>query len=533
MFVSVLLSGPSSYTVFVVLALITLTSYVLSRSRYFRFGSYLLSYAFTSIGYATIYLGTANSIESAITSTVHIALIFSSAILSPGAYLVLAILSSIATFTSPLYSNLPVAANENYLRTGGIVVVINAMLYGISVLRAQLDTVRDREVEKAHQHMEEAKSDLAAINEKHAVELENANQQVQSRVNRLHSIAEISQTISDNAGRELAELLTVVASTTSDKLGFYHVGIFLLDENRQYAVLRAANTKSKGGLQMLARHHQLKVGGTGIVGYVSQSGQPRIALDTGADAVFFNNPDLPNTRSEMALPLKVGTQVVGVLDVQSTLSSAFSEEDLTTFSTLANQLATVILAMQEGESGKSTSRTANRQKVAFSHDDNQTGFSYLPDGTISSPLSLQGSSVEKAVISGDVVVQDASTKSNISVLSVPVKVRDEVIGLIHIESTDTGRKWTDDEVAMVQSVSERAALALENARLFEETARRARQERVVAEVTSRIGESSDFERILHTTIETLGRTLGATRTFIQLETPSSDQENKSEMGADE
>ena len=73
-----------------------------------------------------------------------------------------------------------------------------------------------------------------------------------------------------------------------EKLGFYHVGIFLLDENREFAVLRAAN--SEGGQRMLSRHHQLKVGGIGIVGYVSQGGRPRIALDTGSDAVFFNNP---------------------------------------------------------------------------------------------------------------------------------------------------------------------------------------------------------------------------------------------------
>ena len=69
---------------------------------------------------------------------------------------------------------------------------------------------------------------------------------------------------------------------------------------------------------------------------------------------------------------------------------------------------------------------------------------------------------------------------------------------------------------MVQAISDRAALALENASLFEATERRAAQERVVADVTSRIGESNDMERILQTTIQELGRTLGAARTFIQL-----------------
>ena len=78
---------------------------------------------------------------------------------------------------------------------------------------------------------------------------------------------------------------------------------------------------------MLERRHQLRVGGTGIVGYVSQSGRPRIALDTGSDAVFFNNPDLPQTHSEMAIPLKYASQVIGVLDIQSAQPSAFKDED--------------------------------------------------------------------------------------------------------------------------------------------------------------------------------------------------------------
>jgi GAF domain-containing protein len=87
---------------------------------------------------------------------------------------------------------------------------------------------------------------------------------------------------------------------------------------------------------------------------------------------------------------------------------------------------------------------------------------------------------------------------------------------------DSNRKWSNDEIGMIQSISERAALALENARLFEETARRADQERVISQVTSRISESTDISRILQTTIEELNRTLGATRTFVQLSQDDND-----------
>jgi putative methionine-R-sulfoxide reductase with GAF domain len=93
-----------------------------------------------------------------------------------------------------------------------------------------------------------------------------------------------------------------------------------------YAVLSAAN--SEGGQKMLERNHKLRVGQVGIVGYVAGAGKPRIALDTGSDAIYFNNPDLPETRSEMALPLiQTGGQIVGVLDIQSIEPNAFNPED--------------------------------------------------------------------------------------------------------------------------------------------------------------------------------------------------------------
>ncbi|MBV5349912.1 GAF domain-containing protein, partial [bacterium] len=126
--------------------------------------------------------------------------------------------------------------------------------------------------------------------------------------------------------------------------------------------------------------------------------------------------------------------------------------------------------------------------------------------------------LEEALATGEITMQAQPSKSNPSILAVPVKFRDQVIGIIHIEATETNRKWTKDEITVVQSISERAAFALENARLFEETSRRAKQEETIAHITSQIGASTDFNRILQTTIEELGRTLGATRTFIQLET---------------
>ena len=522
---SALLSRPRSIGVFLILGSITLTSYVLSRTKYYRLGAYIFTYAFTAIGYIRIYQGTANSIESSIFSTVIISLIFSSVLLSQRGFLSLAILSTMAAFLAPLYSNSPITEAESIGRTGGIVLAVGAILYGIQIFRANLEKESLKELTDTNRELEDITTNLEQRIETRTLELERANQQVQVRAARLQIISEISQEITSNVDQQPKELLNHIVRSVSGKLGFYHVGIFLLDENREFAVLHAAN--SEGGQRMLNRRHQLKVGGIGIVGYVSQSGRPRIALDTGSDAVFFNNPDLPKTHSEIALPLKYGTTIIGVLDVQSTLPSAFNDEDTNLLSTLTNQIAIVIitiLANERADFGLS-SQKINKRSEKLKSEQMQSGYSYLPDGTISSAILASNPSIDQAIASGETLILNQPAKNTPSTLAVPVKFRDQVIGVIHIEAAETNRKWTEDEVSMVQSISDRAAFALENARLFEETSRRAEQEETIARVTTQIGASTDFNRILQTTVQELGRALGASRSFIQLGIP---HENENE-----
>ena len=516
---SALLSQPKSIGVFLALGGITLTSYAFSRTKYYRLGAYIFTYAFTAVGFIRIYQGTASSIESSIFSTVSISLIFSSVLLSQRGFLSLAILSTLATFTAPLYSNSPITENDSIARTGGVVLVIGAILYGIQIFRSNLEKESLKELSATNRELEDVTTNLEERIEARTLELEKANQQVQVRAARLQIISEISQEITSNVDQQPKELLNRVARSISEKLGYYHVGIFLLDEYREFAVLRAAN--SEGGQRMLNRHHQLKVGGIGIVGYVAQGGRPRIALDTGSDAVFFNNPDLPKTRSEIALPLKYGSTVIGVLDVQSTYPSAFTEEDANLLSTLTNQIAIVINtipAKEHGGFGLSSQNKNNRGEKLINHQ-MQGGYSYLPDGTISSAIFASNPTIDQAIVTGETVILTQTEKNIPASLAVPVKFRDHVIGIIHIEASEVNRKWTEDEVIMIQAISDRAAFALENARLLEDTSRRAEQEETIASVTTQIGASTDFNLILQTTIQELGRALGTSRSFIQIGMP--------------
>ncbi|MBI5965404.1 MAG: GAF domain-containing protein [Chloroflexi bacterium] len=511
-----LMSRPRSTVIFYFLLGISAVSFLLGKSKFPRAGTLVFSIGFISATYLSLFLGVASNYLTSVLALVPFALIISSALTSRKIFVRLAIFATLLTILAPYYSKTKILPG-NVPEAGGIIFFMGVILYGVTVFRSSIEQTRLEEINTINKELRENKTNLEEHVEERTRLLAEVNQQNQERAKRLLTISEISQDISANVEKQTGDLLAHIARSISEKLGFYHVGIFLLDENREYAVLRAAN--SQGGQHMLERHHQLKVGGTGIVGYVSQGGRPRIALDTGSDAVFFNNPDLPKTRSEIALPLKYGTKVIGVLDVQSTLSSAFKEEDVNILGTLSNQIALIISNGLTAE----TQRHALPSISAIKSTDRkqkQSGYYYLPDGTISTALPANSPILEKALESGETEVLAQPSRGNPPALAVPVKFRDQVIGIIHIQATEETRKWTEDEVAMVQSIADRTAFSLENARLFEETTRRAEQEETIARVTTQIGSSSDFSRILQTTIQELGQALGVSRSFIQLGTPS-------------
>jgi GAF domain-containing protein len=207
--------------------------------------------------------------------------------------------------------------------------------------------------------------------------------------------------------------------------------------------------------------------------------------------------------------------------VQSTVPSAFKDDDANLLSTLANQIAIVIknVLNTEHSAYPLASQNISKPDEKLVRKQKQDGYSYHPDGTISVAAPARNPSLDQAIASGETVILAQPSKGNPPTLAVPVKFRDQVVGIIQIEAVDTNRKWTDDEIALAQAISDRAGFALENARLFEETARRAEQEETIAKVTTQIGASSDFNHILQTTIQELGQALGASRSFIQLSTP--------------
>jgi len=168
--------------------------------------------------------------------------------------------------------------------------------------------------------------------------LQEANYALQRRAIHLETSAEVGQAITSIF--DVDELLAKTMELIRERFGFYHAGIFMLDESGEWAVLREAT--GEAGAQMKAQGHRLAVAETSMVGWTALHRQPRIALDVGKDAVRFANPLLPYTHSEMTLPLIVGEQLQGVLNVQSTEMGAFDEDDVRVLQAMANQVAVAI-----------------------------------------------------------------------------------------------------------------------------------------------------------------------------------------------
>lgn len=357
------------------------------------------------------------------------------------------------------------------------------------------------------------------------VDLEIARRQSEWRANQLLSIGQISKIINNEQKMEI--LLPLITRLVSERFGFYHTGIFLIDDARLFAVLRAAN--SLGGQNMLRRGHKLKVGESGMVGYVARSGQPRIALDVGLDAVFFNNPDLPATRSEMALPLKFRDVTIGVLDVQSEKPGAFTDEDTNILSILADQVA---IAIENTRLLEQTQQALDEAQMLY-RQNLQKGWNSLEveEGVIGYYQSLSGGKkltqplnleeINQAMYRGEVLVFHADGGTREPTLVVPIKLREQIIGVMHIKAPSTERNWTDEEIRLTEAVSERLSLALENARLIEESQRQVIKEQTITEITGKIGASINLENVMLTAVEELGRTIPGSEVVIKLKNENS------------
>jgi len=497
----------------------TLIAYAIARTRAYLVAIFIFSVAYSSIAYISMITekGEANS-SLLILIYVPLGLVVASTFLSWPTVFLLTGLNVGALVATRLFG---VPVPDELIVESGMITVLGVVLILLVNFRKNLEKLRLQEVQEINRDLEDLTVNLEQRVDARTAELEDANKFTSRRATQLQTITELSETILQL--QDLNEIFPAITKLISERFGFYHVGIFLIDGTREFALLQAAN--SEGGQRMLARSHRLKLG-TGIVGYSAQTGDPRIALDVGSDAVYFDNPDLRETHSEAALPMKSRGETIGVLDVQSKETNAFSSEDLQVLTALANQVS---IALENARLLTETrSALAQVQNVydEFTRAEwsrtiskaEQPGFRYNTGRIEMLETEIQSPEVRSAVLSGEIVANQANgSEEKRSTVAVPVKLRGEVIGVIQIESNDPSKTWHEDEVSLVEAVAERAAFAMETTRLFQDARRRAAKEQAISAATARISGAISIENILHATAEELERVLGGSEVLIQFQ----------------
>jgi GAF domain-containing protein/HAMP domain-containing protein len=340
---------------------------------------------------------------------------------------------------------------------------------------------------------------------------------LETRSIELRTAAQIARDAS--LAQNTEDLLSHTTRLIRERFGFYHVGIFLIDDNGEFAVLRAAG--GEAGQLLLANKHKLKVGEVGIVGFVAKTGDPRIALDVGADAVHFKNPLLPYTRSEMALPLKLNERLIGVLDIQSDKVNAFNQDDITIMQILTDQVSVSIertRLLQELE------RNAGEMEQALQEYTSRGWRSLLQQGRKNQGYRYEGINIEpvfnpppenlKALTAGTSVIIKGDHGKPGNILAVPIRLRGQTLGTLNLRFQ--GNEIPTESIKLIEEAAGRLALALENARLVQEAQRLARRERQINVISAQVQQSTDLETVLLNTIRELGNTLDVPKTFIQI-----------------
>lgn len=378
-----------------------------------------------------------------------------------------------------------VFANSIGLGLGLIVLVILTTIYG-------------RQINLALESQKVLSSELKNNQAMLELQIARRTNDLERRLLQLRTAAEISR--ATGAVLQPKDLMDQVVDLVQERFKLYYVGVFLLDQPGEYAVLQSGS--GEAGKMMLSEGHRLAVGGNSMIGWTTANRQACIALDVGAEAVRFQNPHLPETRSELALPILKGDLVLGAMTVQSTQAKAFDQDDITILQSIADSLAIALenaRLFSEVQSNLDEIQALHRQYLAHSWSE------------ASNHLGEMSYSFEQSSPQTSVVLSEAQPT-----LEVPLVLRDQVIGNLTLE-TKQGNLTTEEQ-AFIDSVTTQAALALENVRLLEETQRRAERERIAAQVSSRVWASNDIHSILRTALKELGDSLQVSEGSIQLET---------------
>jgi GAF domain-containing protein len=344
-------------------------------------------------------------------------------------------------------------------------------------------------------------------------------QQLERRSRYLSASAQVGRTAATFL--DAGTLIQQVVDLIQEQFDLYYVGLFLADGSREWAVLRAGT--GEAGRKMLARDHRHRIG-EGMVGWSIAHAEPRIALEAGEDAVRLATPELPDTRSEAALPLRSRGQVLGALTVQHTEAGAFDSETIIVLQTMADQVAVALHNAYLFEDRQQVLTAIQRAYGQISREAwqeilrSQANMGFRSDGQGLAPVrDVWLPEMEQAVQTGQTVRHNGSNGDR-QPLAIPITVRGQVIGVLDTYKPQATGQWAEEEVLLLEAIADQMGEALESARLYQETQRRASHEEAIRQITERMRSNVDVESLLQNTVAELAKALGAPRAYVRLGT---------------
>ena len=359
--------------------------------------------------------------------------------------------------------------------------------------------------------------------------------QLQVRSDQLMTASEVGRDATSLLDTE--QLIRRTVGLIKESFDLYYVGLFTVDESGEWAVLKAGT--GAAGEAMLRRGHRLSIGRglsapteerRSMIGWCITNNQARIALEALDDPVRLATPDLPDTRSEAAIPLRSRGQVLGAMTIQSAKPGAFDKETIAVFQNMADQVA---VALDNARLFTQIQSALESSHQAYAEITRQAWQEKLH----SKPVLLRRDSfgLSKKVLGGaDYPVKLAFSKiSGAESVTIPIRTRGQTIGYINakkrpsasqselgqppigseMSSAENLPKWRPDEVKLLESLIDQMGIALDSARLFEESQLKAKREQTVGDITSHIRATLD----IHDILQTAGREMRAALDLAEVE----------------
>jgi GAF domain-containing protein len=353
---------------------------------------------------------------------------------------------------------------------------------------------------------------------------------LQKRTLQLQTAAQVSSAATFSV-LDPNDLTRQVVNLIRDRFDLHYVGLFLNDDTGKWTTLQAG--AGEEGNQMMQPGYRVSVDTISPIGWSILNAQPRIILNTRLAL-----PSLPNTRSELALPLRSRGRVIGSLTLQSAAHAAFSQEDVPVLQTMADQIAVAVdnarlfaeaqANLQEIEDIQR--RYVHQQWAEFLMTRRTPIYEQAQPDT---PPLKDDSIVElrQALVERKTITTEPEDGAGPAALVVPINLRGEAIGALGLQELTSRRQWSSGEIALIEAVADQMALAIENARLLEETQRRAERERLTAEITAHVRASTDVDTILRTAVREMGHVLRASEGIIHISAEQSAPSEQTEQSA--